>query len=224
MTALEVFAGAGGLALGIHEAGFEHVGLIEWDKNAVATLRHNCTATMGISPDLVIHKDASGVDYSAYEGEVDLLSGGPPCQPFSGGGNGLGHADERNMFPAFLEAIRLVRPRAVIIENVKGLMRSKFSDYLEYVTLRVNYPHALLDMNQPWEEHLPGLRTLTSRDFDPDERYHVDVRLVDTADFGVPQRRERVVFMALRADRNVSRLNGLQMITGIDMQLNLTRI
>lgn len=203
-SSLELFAGAGGLAVGIHQAGFEHLGLIEWDKYAVSTLQRNCIEILGVDPSRVIHADARAVDYRSFEGKVDLLSGGPPCQPFSTAGANAGHADPRNMFPIFLDAVKATHPRAILMENVKGLMRSKFEGYYEYIQLRLQYPFANLDPMATWEQQLPELRRLEPHDFPDYERYILDVRLVDTADFGVPQRRERVIFMAMRADLNLA--------------------
>lgn len=199
LTSLELFAGAGGLAAGIHAAGFEHLGLIEWDDYAVETLRRNFTI-LGLPKERILHADAREVDYSQFAGKVDLLSGGPPCQPFSNSGAHAGDRDERNMFPIFLDAIRQIRPRAILVENVKGLTRAKFSDYFEYIQKRIQFPFAEIDPAVPWTEQLTTLREAKHGDFEPDETYRLDVRLIDTADFGVPQRRERVIFMALRSD------------------------
>lgn len=199
LTSLELFAGAGGLGAGIHAGGFEHLGLVEWDDYAVETLKKNF-AILGLPAERILHADAREVDYHQFAGKVDLLSGGPPCQPFSLSGAHGGYRDERNMFPVFLDAIRVIRPKAVLIENVKGLTRSTFSEYFDYIKLRIEYPFATLAANSTWEEQLTLLRTLEPADFPADERYNLDVRLIDTADFGVPQRRERVIFMALRAD------------------------
>lgn len=203
LTSLEIFAGAGGLAVGIHQAGFEHLGLVEWNDYAAATLRRNSLPVLGIDPGRVLHGDAREVDYQGFQGRVDLLSGGPPCQPFSTGGANGGDQDHRNMFPMFLDAVKVVRPRAILVENVKGLMRAKFSEYLEYIQLRLRFPFASIDDSASWQDQLVVLRRAKPSDFADDERYNLEVRLIDTADYGVPQRRERVIFMALRADLNI---------------------
>lgn len=134
LTSLELFAGAGGLALGIHAAGFKHLGLVEYDAFAAETLRENSRRVLDLNPDLVLHRDARSVDYAAYAGIVDLLSGGPPCQPFSTAGRSRGHADDRNMFPTMLDAVAEIMPRAILVENVKGLRRDKFRDYFDRVS------------------------------------------------------------------------------------------
>jgi len=199
LTSLELFAGAGGLAAGVHAAGFDHLGLIEWDDYAVETLRRNFTI-LGLPKERILHADAREIDYSQFSGKVDLLSGGPPCQPFSTSGSHGGFNDERNMFPVFLDAIRHIRPKAILIENVKGLTRAKFSDYLSYIKLRIQFPFAEVDHAAPWQDQLESLRFCSHGDFPSSDSYRLDVRLIDTADFGVPQRRERVIFMALRSD------------------------
>lgn len=200
LTALELFAGAGGLAVGVHQAGFEHLGLIDWERYAVATLRLNSERVLGTDPARVIHADAQSIDYSAFAGRVDLLSGGPPCQPFSTGGAGGGQTDPRNMFPTFLDAVKQVRPRAVLLENVKGLTQAKFAPYMEYIQLRLRFPCCPLDPEASWQEQLEVLKRVRPTDFADEEKYALAVRLIDTADYGVPQRRERVFFLALRAD------------------------
>jgi len=203
LTSLELFAGAGGLAIGVHQAGFEHLGLIEWADHAASTLHHNAPRALGIGPERVLHGDARSVDYTRFRGAVDLLSGGPPCQPFSTGGVSAGDQDDRNMFPVFLSAVKTVRPRAVLIENVRGLTRARFSEYFDYLHLRLRFPFARLDPDASWQRHLLTLRTLKVSDFDAAETYSVASHLIDTADFGVPQRRERVMFIALRGDLNL---------------------
>jgi len=123
MRSIEICAGAGGQALGLEQAGFEHISLIEIDPLACATLRKNRPHWNVIEGDLK--------EYSAgqYAGTVDLLAGGVPCPPFSVAGKQLGREDERDLFP---EAIRIVReclPNAVMLENVRGLFDPKFSEY-----------------------------------------------------------------------------------------------
>lgn len=114
MTVLEICAGAGGQALGLEAAGFHHVGLVELDPDAAATMRHN-------QPDWpVIENDVRGLDLSRFKG-IDLLAGGVPCQPFSSSGRRKGRDDERDLFPEALRLVKELRPRAVMFENVTGL-------------------------------------------------------------------------------------------------------
>jgi DNA (cytosine-5)-methyltransferase 1 len=127
---LELFAGAGGLALGTAKAGFEHVAVLDWDSNACRTLRRNKASGVRHVRDWeIVEGDVRDYDFRQHRGQVDFVCGGPPCQPFSIGGKHLGHHDERNMFPEALRAVRKVRPKAFIFENVKGLLRRGFANY-----------------------------------------------------------------------------------------------
>ncbi|MBZ9798713.1 DNA cytosine methyltransferase [Mesorhizobium sp. ES1-4] len=114
-TVLEICAGAGGQALGLEAAGFHHVGLVEIDRDAVATLQANGPKWP------VVHADLRGLDLSACEG-VDLLAGGVPCQPYSSAGERRGAHDERDLFPEALRLVRQLRPKAVMLENVTGAL------------------------------------------------------------------------------------------------------
>src|SRR5579885_2748548 len=203
LTSLELFAGAGGLALGTHAAGFKHLGLIEWDNYAVETLRDNSQRVLGLSPHFVFHCDARTVDYKQFADKVDLLSGGPPCQPFSSGGLANGPEDGRDMVPAFLHAVAEIMPRAILIENVQGLLRPKFQEYFDYVLKRLQFPLCLKDKEESWQNHYKRLRTLTERDFADQEQYVVAYQQVNTADYGVPQIRERVIISAFRRDLGI---------------------
>lgn len=122
LTSLEICAGAGGQALGLEQAGFNHVGLVEIEPPACATLRQNRPKWNVIEDDLRVF------DGRPFKG-IDLLAGGVPCPPFSRAGGQLGAKDERDLFP---DAIRLVdecRPQAVMLENVRGLLDAIFDDY-----------------------------------------------------------------------------------------------
>ena len=162
ITTLELCAGAGGQALGLEQAGIEHAALVEMDRHACATLRHNRPQWN------VIQEDIRNFDATPYKG-VDLVSGGLPCPPFSVAGKQLGKLDERNLFPAAIRIIRQVQPKAVMIENVRGILDAVFEDYREFVR---------------GELKASG--------------YQCDWKLLNASDFGVPQLRPRVVFVALR--------------------------
>ena len=124
---LELCAGAGGQALGLERAGFEHVGLVEIDPHACQTLRLN-------RPDWMVHQeDLKQFDGRLYRG-VDLLAGGFPCPPFSIAGKQLGADDERDLFPAGLRLVDEVRPKAVMIENVRGMLAPGFGGYRNHIT------------------------------------------------------------------------------------------
>ena len=164
ITTLELCAGAGGQALGLEQAGIEHAALVEIDRHACATLRHNRPHWN------VIQEDIRNFDATPYKG-VDLVSGGLPCPPFSIAGKQLGKHDERNLFPAAIRIIRQIQPRAAMIENVRGILDAVFEDYREFV-----------------------------RDELEDAGYQCDWKLLNASDFGVPQLRPRVAFVAFRRD------------------------
>ena len=167
LTSIEICAGAGGQALGLEQAGFDHVAVVEIDRHACATLRENRPGWNVVEGDVVewIHSHAR-----EYVG-VDLGAGGVPCPPFSQAGKQLGAQDERDLFPAMIELVRVVRPRAVMIENVRGLLDPKFDQYRQQVTERM----AALGYSLQW-------------------------RLLQASDFGVPQLRPRVVAVGMRDD------------------------
>lgn len=200
LKSVELFTGAGGLALGIHEAGFEHVAIAERDKHSVATLRFN-KSLFGLPPDYVIEStDVNKVDWRPYADQVDLVAGGVPCQPFSLGGKHLGQDDQRNLFPEMIRAVREIRPSAVLIENVKGLLRPSFAPFFEYVLRELEMPEIVARAGEQWFEHdarlLAERRSLGGGGL----RYRVRHQLIQCANYGVPQQRERVVVVAYRSD------------------------
>lgn len=196
LSSLELFSGAGGLALGISQAGIHHEALVEWNKEASNTLRHN------FDPSIVHSVDVAGFDFNEYD-HIDLIAGGPPCQPFSLGGKHQGDMDKRDMFPHACRAISECTPSAFVFENVKGLLRKSFSSYFGYIILRLTYPNITLEHNETWENHLSRLeRVHTSQDYNG-VKYNVVFRLIDAADYGIPQRRERVVIVGIRDDLGV---------------------
>lgn len=197
MKALELFAGAGGLALGMSEAGFEHVAVVERDNDACNTIRRNNST--GVIDWPLIPGDVRTVDFRAL-GPVDVVAGGPPCQPFSIGGKHRGQTDDRNLFPEAIRAIRETSPSAVLIENVKGLLRPAFSAFFDYVLLQIQYPGIVRKQREDWQAHLERLRKLQSKGRSSDLNYNVAFRCVNAADYGVPQRRERVLIVAFRTD------------------------
>jgi DNA (cytosine-5)-methyltransferase 1 len=164
LTSLELCAGAGGQAIGLEAAGFEHTGLVEIERDCCETLRLNRPFWN------VIEKDLRDFDAKEHVG-VDLLAGGLPCPPFSVAGKQLGEKDERNLFPTAIRLIDQTRPRAVMIENVRGFLDAVFEDYRE------------------------DLRTQLFK-----MGYMTGWRLLNASDFGVPQLRPRVVIVALRKD------------------------
>lgn len=199
-TSLELFAGTGGLALGVHAAKYRHLALVEQNAFAVETLRDNSRWVLEMDPNRVLQGDAAAIDYEPFADKVDLLTGGPPCQPFSTAGRNGGSADRRNMFPVFFQAMETIRPKAVLIENVRGLLRAAFAEYFAYILKRLEFPHHCMKPGEDWPQHLQRLRMVKERQFAQNEQYRVTYQLVDTADYGIPQRRERVIISAFRKD------------------------
>lgn len=206
LTAIELFAGAGGLLLGTSLAGFKHIAAVEWERNCCETLRLNQRKGYPlVDEDMqIIEGDVRDVDWSFVTDAVDLLAGGPPCQPFSLGGKARAEADVRDMFPAYTAILAQLKPRAFICENVKGLTRSSFHAYYEYILLRLQHPSLSRWDNETWEQHSVRLsRIHTSADHEV-VRYEVIPTVVDAADYGVPQHRHRVIIVGFRSDVEAS--------------------
>lgn len=196
MRALEIFSGAGGLAKGLELAGAKHCGFVEWNPNAVRTLARNYSSA------LVHHTDVRDVDFTKFP-NVEILAGGPPCQPFSISGKHRGNLDDRDMFPHACRAISETLPKAFMFENVKGLLRRSFAKYFEYIVLRLSYPEFDQQNATGWEEHLAQLEKIHTSGKYPGARYRVVWRLLNAADYGIPQTRERVVLVGIREDLKV---------------------
>jgi DNA (cytosine-5)-methyltransferase 1 len=195
------------MALGLHAAGFEHGALVEFEPKACETLRHNATAWKqrdGSTPpwDVGAVHLADIREFSAAatlgDAPLELLAGGPPCQPFSLGGVHAGSTDSRNMFPAALEFVRELAPILVLFENVAGLLRTSFLPYFEYVEMQLRDPLCAPKADESWTRHRD--RLARRRPPRGANRYIVTRQLVNAADFGVPQVRKRVLLMAVRAD------------------------
>jgi len=202
MRSVELFAGAGGLALGMSNAGFQHAAVIEWDHDACETFRENQRHHLRtVEKWPLFEGDVRDFKYEKLR-DVMVVSGGPPCQPFSVGGKHRGYMDRRDMFPEAVRAVRELRPKAFIFENVKGLMREVFSDYFEYVHLQLTYPNFLRRKQETWKEHRARLEKHHTSRRDRSE-YNVVFRLLNAADYGVPQRRERVFLVGFRSDLGV---------------------
>lgn len=164
MTSVEICAGAGGQSLGLERAGFEHEALVEIDDACCATLRANRPQWN------VLHGDVTRFDGRPFRG-IDLLAGGVPCPPFSVAGKQLGAKDERDLFPEALRLTDEIRPRAVMLENVRGFLDPNFEGYRKRL--------------------FSQFRKLG---------YKTDIKLLHASDYGVPQLRPRVVIVALRSD------------------------
>jgi DNA (cytosine-5)-methyltransferase 1 len=173
LRALSMFSGGGGLDLGFWRAGYEHVASYEILEQAAATL-------VKANPDWTVHGGPEGdvrtVDWTKYRDLVDVIHGGPPCQPFSMAGRQRGALDDRNMWPAFVEAVSAVKPLAFVGENVPALATAKFAEYVRESIMR------------PLQEE-----------------YTIQQIVLHAADFGVPQIRRRVFFVGFRSASDASR-------------------
>lgn len=164
LSSIELFTGAGGLALGLEQSGWRHV------------------------------------DYRQLIDSVQMVAGGPPCQPFSLGGKHRAFNDHRDMFPEAVRAVRELRPKCFIFENVKGLLRESFSNYFGYVLLQLTYPTCVRKENESWTDHQARLERRHTGKSRASLSYRVVFRLLNAADFGVPQYRHRVFIVGFRND------------------------
>lgn len=201
MNSIELFAGAGGLALGLNRAGFMHNAIVEFNKDACRTIRANKVFNYGAS---LYQGDVANFNYLSILNPIDLISGGPPCQPFSLGGKAKGQADSRDMFPEAIRAIRERKPRAFLFENVKGLLRKNFFEYFDYIILQLQYPSLERRNDEVWEIHRDRLEKYHTQNNQTELEYKVVYRLVNAADYGVPQKRERVFIIGFRSDVNAN--------------------
>jgi len=205
MRSLELFSGAGGLAMGMSFAGFKPCALVEWDKWSCDTIRENSRRGFPLVVDWPVWEgDARNFDFGSVNGTIDIVVGGPPCQPFSMGGKHRAMNDRRDMFPTMVEAVRKLEPKAFIVENVKGLTRSNFANYYNYIQLQFEFPELIQRPDEAWDDHFRRLQQEKSRDsaLSHQLRYRVLPTLVNAADYGVPQRRERVFLVGFRSDLN----------------------
>lgn len=164
LTCVEICAGAGGQAIGLDMAGFEHVALIEYESEYCKVLKDN-------KPNWnVICGDVHDFDGKPYKG-VDLLAGGVPCPPFSVASKQLGKDDERDLFPEAIRLVEEIKPRAVMLENVRGFLDPKFADYREHILKSIG-----------------------------ELGYKVQIKLLNACDYGVPQLRPRVIIVGIRND------------------------
>ncbi|WP_155054713.1 DNA cytosine methyltransferase [Streptomyces blattellae] len=201
LTSIEICAGAGGQAVGLHNAGFDHLAFVEWDQHAVSTLSANVGRWPGWTPqkaqaltpmDVKEFLTSDACKALKFQGEtVDLFAGGVPCPPFSLAGKRLGEDDERDLFPAALTIIEELSPKAVMIENVRGM--------LEPPEVFLEYRAKILDRLRRAGYTVPNVDTSLSPSAQDLEMRRVWRRL-DAKDFGVPQLRPRAILVAIRED------------------------
>ena len=204
MKTIELFAGAGGLGMGIARAGFSPLAVVEWDKYCCDTIRENqLNKSSEIKRWPLLQGDVRDFSFKEFETKADLVSGGPPCQPFSLGGKHRGRSDQRDMFPQAVRVIREVKPKAFILENVKGLTRATFTSYFEYIKLQLSYPSCLRKKGEEWWRHLSRLERHHTSGLYRGLTYNVVSRVLNAADYGIPQKRERVFIVGFRDDLNI---------------------
>lgn len=201
---IELFSGAGGLAIGMAKSGFCHEMLVEFNKDAVETLRKNHDeGQQQIKNWNIQHADVRDISFTNFEGKVSAVAGGPPCQPFSLGGKHNAHNDNRDMFPQAVRAVREAKPKTFVFENVKGLLRKSFSSYFEYIILQLTYPEIVREQSEQWESHLRRLEEAHTKGNYDGLKYNVVFRLLNAADYGIPQKRERVFIVGFRSDQKI---------------------
>ena len=191
-SSVELFAGAGGLGIGMVNAGFQHAAVLELDSSACETFRENQRHHAPSVEGWPLHEiDARRFNYAQLAEQIHVVSGGPPCQPFSFAGKHQGQRDNRNMFPEALRAVRELQPLAFIFENVRGLLRQGFANYFSYILLQLQHPEIERRRGERWLRHRARLEQHhTSSKTAP--TYNVTFNVLDAANYGVPQRRERV--------------------------------
>lgn len=210
MKAVELFAGAGGLGLGLSMAGIKPVAVVEWDKWACDTIRENQERGFPLVSDWPLFEADVRKWIHEHKGDpelqgLDVVAGGPPCQPFSMGGKHRAHRDSRDMFPVTVEVIRHLKPKAFIIENVKGLTRPTFHNYYQYILLQLEFPELTKRADESWSEHYSRLqqRKTSKAQGVNGLTYNLVPKLLNAANHGVPQRRERVFMVGFRSDLGV---------------------
>jgi len=209
-TSVELFTGGGGLALAMHQAGFRHLLAVEFEKRACATLVANKAIPFDPEADSPARltdrwpldgRDVHDVEFARWAARVDVVAGGVPCQPWSLGGVHRGYEDKRNLWPQLFRCVRETRPRAIVAENVQGLLRPSFKEYYEYILRELAAPFEERVDGEDWRDHDKRLaKALADRQADPGRRYDVRYMLVNAADYGVPQIRYRVFVVAFRRD------------------------
>lgn len=201
LTSLEICAGAGGQAVGLHNAGFDHLALVEWDPHAVSTLRANVAGWPGWGKEQINALEPMDVkeflkseireNIEVPKGELDLLAGGVPCPPFSLAGKRLGKDDERDLFPDALKIIEDFMPRAVMIENVRGI--------LEPPEVFIDYRRDILNELRDLGYVVPEIKKSWSAR-EQDRVMRKVWRRIDASNFGVPQLRPRAILVVIHEE------------------------
>ena len=194
MRSAELFSGCGGLALGMSRAGFSHALMAEYDFDAVATARHNkVRALKHVKHWPIEQTDVRDIDWEPLRGQLAVISGGPPCQPFGIGGKKLGPDDDRDMWPEAVRAIREAAPEGFLFENVRNIAGPKFRGYLDWIIHHLARPSLIREVGEFHDEHLARLATIVAV-----PEYRVTWQIVNAADYGAPQIRHRVLIFGVR--------------------------
>lgn len=163
MNTIDLFSGAGGLSLGLKRAGFEIKACVEINRDAMQTyVSHDSSA-------IHFNEDVRGIDFRQFRGQIGLVAGGPPCQPFSIGGHRKANADSRDMIPEFIRCLCEVEPEAFIMENVPGLIQKRTKFYFDSVIDKLSACGYVLN----WA-------------------------VINSADYGIPQKRKRLIVIGAR--------------------------
>lgn len=175
--------------------------MVEWNKDSCVTLNANKGDGFALAKNWnVLNEDIRNIDFASISDNIEVVTGGPPCQPFSIGGKSRAYNDHRDMFPEAIRAIREIRPKAFIFENVKGILRSTFSSYFDYIIKQLERPDLMRKDDESWEQHYYSLKKRS--DDKTDREYNVTYHLFNAADYGVPQLRHRVFIVGFRNDLN----------------------
>lgn len=200
-TSIELFTGAGGLALGLEKSGWRHLALVENNPHACSTVHLNKSLEHPLAKDWELYsEDVRAIRYNEISKTIDMVAGGPPCQPFSLGGSHRGQRDHRDMFPEAVRAVRELRPKCFLFENVKGLLRQSFATYFNYIILQLTYPTITPREGENWHGHLSRLERRHTGKQKKDLSYRVIFRVLNASDYGVPQNRHRVFIVGFRSD------------------------
>lgn len=201
MLSAELFAGCGGLALGMSQAGFKHIYMAEFDHDAVETVLHNKLKGVEHVRDWPMDlRDVREIDWKKLA-TLDLVSGGPPCQPFGIGGKKRGQDDHRDMWPEAIRAVREAAPRMFLFENVRNLAGPRFQFYLNWIVAHLERPNVV---RRPGESHDAHRSRLNAARTKPE--YQVVWQLVNAADYGAAQIRHRVLIFGIKADLEITPL------------------
>lgn len=190
--------------MGLSLAGFRHKAVIEKDPDACETIRAN--QRRKVAPVVrwpLSERDVNDFVFEDLSPGTDLVAAGVPCQPWSLGGKHKGCEDQRNLFPDTIAIINKLRPKAILIENVKGLLRGSFASYFEYIMLTLEFPSITLRQDETWIEHRARLERHKTSTNNSELRYNCVYQLLNAANYGVPQKRERVFIVGFRSDLNV---------------------